>query len=196
MAAFADVLDLRTAVVDLLKSAAFVDVFNRLLIMAELRINRTARHRGMIASTTVTFTAGAAPLPADFIEPLHLYTTTGGEMMQAPLSTVAMSGSQYRFYAIDGSDLRVYGLSGDRTFDYWATVPTLTGALTDTSWVLTQYPDVYLYTVATEAANYLQDADKAAAMDAAAERALETMNTDSKRAQYARAVVVPKGINP
>ena len=197
MAAFADALDLRTAVAEMMKDASWVDVFGRMLIMAELRINRTARHRNMMATATVTFAGGEAPLPADFIEPRALYTSTGdSEMLQAPVAFVRQSGTQYRYYAIDGSNLVVYGLDGDRTLDYWATVPTLTGSLADTSWVLTQYPDVYLYTVATEVANYLQDADKAAAMDAAAERALAQMNTESDRARFSRAVVMPRGVNP
>jgi hypothetical protein len=197
MAVFADALDLRTAVAELMKDATWTDIFPRMVIMAELRINRTARHRNMITSATVTFADGVAPLPADFIEPLHLYTSTGdSEMLQAPLSTVKASGTQYRYYAIDGDNLVVYGLDGDRTLEYWATIPTISAALTDTSWVLTQYPDVYLYTVATEAANYLQNADKAAAMDAAAERALAAMKAESDRARFARAVVVPKGVNP
>jgi hypothetical protein len=196
MAAFVDALDLRTAVVELVKNATIVDVFGRLLIMAEMRINREARHRKMIASATLTFTDGEATLPTDFIEPLHLYGESNAELVQAPLTMVKDPWSQWRYYAIDGSNVLVYGFNGTKTFEYWSKIPTLTSSLTDTNWVLTDYPDVYLYTTATEAAGYLQNAEMASAYDNAAMRALDAMKLETDRARWSRAVVVPRGVNP
>lgn len=196
MAVLADNLDLRTNVVELVKNPSIIDVWGRILGMTEVRINRVARHRNQITSATVTFVDGEAPLPADFLEVLHLYDQSNCEMFAGPLSLVKGTGSMYRYYAIDGSSIWNYGYSGDRTLEYYASVPTISAALTDTNWLLASYPDVYLYIAAGEAAAHLQDTERASVFAGLADTALSDMHRDSNRARFSRGVVIPRGVNP
>lgn len=196
MAVFDDALDLRTAVVELVKDPSIVDVWTRTLSMAEVRINRIARHRRQITATTLAFVDGEADLPADFLEVLHLYGTGNAEMFEVPLSITKDTGSMWRYFSIDGEKAYIYGFSGDRTMEYFATIPTITTSLASTSWVLTGYPDVYLYTTAAEAAAHLQDTERAAAFAQLADRALTDMHRESNRARFGRGVVIPRGANP
>lgn len=196
MAVFADQLDLRTAVVELVKEPKIVEVWPRILGMAERRINRSSRHRKQIDSVTLTFVNGAANLPADFLEILHLYDQHGSEMFQVPLSTTKRTGSAYRYFAIDGSQIIVYGLTGSRDLDYYAEIPSIAALPTDTSWLLNDYPDVYLYTAGAEAAAWLQDVERAGSFAQLADQAMREMAVDSHRARFSRGVIIPRGVNP
>ena len=196
MAVFADQLDLRTAVIEAIGDPGISDVFPRLLSMAENNINRQIRHRKQITSASLTFTAGVAPLPADFLEVLRLYDSYDQEMYQAPLSTVKLPFSSHRYFAINDDSALVYGFEGDKTLEYYASIPTITADFTDTNWLLVSYPDVYLYATAFEAAKQVKNAELAAVHERLMKQAFEDMKIDGDRAQFARAVVRVQGLTP
>lgn len=196
MAVFADSLDLRTAVVEEVGTASFVDVWPRLLQLAENRINKRMRHRRQITSTTLTFSSGVATIPSDFLEVLHLYGTNNREMNETSLAVVKKSGSQYGYYALDEDSIHVYGYSGDKTMEYYTTIPTISAALTDTSWVLTNFPHVYQEAATFEAAKYVKNVEVATTAKALLDMYLTEMKIDSDRARYGRSTVVVKGVTP
>lgn len=178
MAAFADALDLRTAVVEAVGTASIVDVFPRLLAMAEDEINMESRHRRQITSTTLTFVDGEAAIPADFLEFVD-----------------AARDLDYRT-AVDGDNFTILDFSGDREIFYFAKIPTITTNLTTTSWLLTYYPKVYLYAVAIEAAKHIRDKDMALAFAPLLSDAMRKMKADSDKARFAHAVVRVQGVTP
>lgn len=196
MAALADQLDLRTAVIETVDDPSISDVWPRLLAMAENVINRRARHRSQITSASLSFTSGEASLPADFLEVMHLYDTSDGEMVQVPLAAVKASGSQYRYFAIDGSKVYIYGVSGTRTMEYYAKVPTISAAMTDTNWLLAAHPDVYLYAASVEAAKHLRKPDLIAALAPLLDMAFDELKIASDDARYGRARVRVAGWTP
>lgn len=197
MAVFADQLDLRTAVVEAVSSAAIVDVWPRLLQFAENEINRKSRNRQQITAVDLTFTSGVATLPTDFLEMINLYYDGyGTEMVQAPLSTVKQTYSNYGFYAIDGSSVLINGFTGDKAIEYYAKVPTISASLTDTNWLLAAYPDVYMATCAFEAAKHIKSAELAGIYERMADRAFTDMKIDSDRARYSQASVRVAGCTP
>lgn len=196
MAVYADSLDLRTAVVEAVGTPSFVDVWPRIVQMAELMINRQMRHRRQITSTDLTFTNGVATIPSDFLEVIHLYGQSNREMFEAPLSTVKQSGSMYGYFAIDEDSIHIYGFSGTRTMEYYTTIPTISAALTDTSWVLANFPDVYFAATSLEAAKQLKNTELAAISERMLMAAFESMKIDSDRARFGRAVVRVHGVTP
>lgn len=196
MAAFADLLDLRTAVVEHVGRADIADVFPRLVALAEAAFSRRLRLRDQIATATLTFTGGAAPLPADFAEAIGLYDASGAEYVAQPLQQVKTSGSS-AFYAITGAQIVTYSGAGDRTLEYYATIPTLTdGGMTDTNWLLARYPGIYLYGVALEAAKYIKDIDLVQATAQLLAMAYAEAEADDARARYSRARVRLPGVVP
>lgn len=185
MTAFADYLDLRTAVLEAVRDTSLTDVFDRLTKLAEGRFNRELRLRDQITETTVTVTSGSGPLPADFAELIGAYDGYGREFVLQPIQ--AVQPTQYSFIAIDGANL----LGNDREYrvQYYATIPTLTTSLTTTNWLLTKYPEIYLYGVATEAAKWLRDAEAVPVFEGYRERAIFDAQANDARERYSRARV-------
>lgn len=196
MAAFADYLDLRVAVSEHVGNRDISDVMPRLVQMAEAMLNQKIRHRSQITAGTLTFTTGAATLPTDFLEMISVYDPWGVAMQAGSLSDVKRTGSQYSRYAINGSQIMIYGISGDRDIEYFAKIPTLTTSISTTNWLLAAYPSVYLYAVGVEAAKFLRDAELSAATEGLLQQAILSMSVDDERARWSNATVRVQMVTP
>ncbi|TBY60147.1 hypothetical protein E0H46_31745 [Rhizobium leguminosarum bv. viciae] len=196
MVAFADYLDLRVAVAEHVGNRNISDVMPRLVQMAESTLNQKLRHRDQITSDTLTFTAGVSPLPADFLEMINVFGLYGAAMRAGSLADVNRSGSEYSRYAIDGSDILIYGVSGDRDITYFAKIPTLTTSVSTTNWLLASYPSVYLYAVGLEAAKFLRDMELAQATQGLLAQAINDMKIDDDRARWSNATVRIQMVTP
>lgn len=196
MASLADYTDLRVAVVEHVGRSDFMDVFKRLTLAAEDMFNRKIRHRSQITAATVTFTNGVASLPSDYLEMLHVYDAFGNELFEQPVSSQKATGNQYRYYAIDGSNIQIYGLTGNRDIVYFAKIPTVTDSDTDSNWLLSAYPDAYKYGVGFEAAKHIRDIDLAAATKSLLDTELSELKIDSDRARFGNSVVKVAGCTP
>ena len=104
-----DFIDLRTAVIEHVGRPDIVDVFPRLVTLAEAMLNRRVRTRDMVTSQSLTFTSGVADLPVDFLEPIGLFDTAGREYIQQPLQGARMNEASY---AVDGQSMTIAGHSG------------------------------------------------------------------------------------
>jgi len=190
--AFADYLDLRTAVIETVRDDSITDVFDRLTKLAEARFNREMRCRDQITTTTITVSGGVGALPNDFQELIGVYDANGREFVAQP--SQASRVTNYSFYTIEGSNLvaddRVY------TVQYYASIPTLTASFTTTNWLLTKYPDVYLYGVAVEAAKYLRDTEAGPILSQMRDEAMRDAAADDERQRYSRMRVRVGGVAP
>lgn len=193
MAVFADYLDLRTAVIEQVGRSSISDVFPRLTLMAEDALNRKLRLRDQMTSTTLTLTSGTVPLPVDFLEVIGVYTPAGIEYVQQPAQSAKNNGC---FFTIDGSNLKIHGYSGDVELEYYAALPTITGSMTGTNWLLSKFPQTYLYAVAFEAAKFMRDRDLASDMAGLLGVVLDDAKIDDERARYSRSRVRVQGYTP
>ena len=191
--AFRDFLDLRTAVVEYVQRPDAVDVFPRFVALAESRLNRTLRMRDQITTTTLTITDGVAVLPTDFAEMIGLYAPGGGEYVQQSSQRVNDGG---RYYAIEGGNVVAPQIAGEVEMSYYAMLPPLSASITTTNWLLTKYPDIYLYGVGFEAAKYVRDAELAQASKFLMDDAIATARSDDFDARYSRARVRVAGVTP
>jgi len=196
MASFQNYIDLRFAVSDHVGNRAISDVFPRLVQMAEDDFNQRFRTRYQITDATLTFVDGVAPLPADFLEILHVYGTNGYQMRAGQQAGFRRVGSGFSQYQIGASDITIYGFSGDRDIQYYAAIPTLTSSATATNWLLERYPSVYLYGVGLQAAKHLRDVDLATATDQLYTYAIGSMKVDDERARWSGSIVRVQGQNP
>jgi hypothetical protein len=196
MVAFADYLDLRVAVAEHVGNRNISDVMPRLVQMAESTLNQKLRHRKQITSGTLTFASGVTSLPADFLEMINVFGLYGSAMRAGSLADVNRSGSEYSRYAIDGSDILIYGVDGDRDITYFAKIPTITTSVSSTNWLLQDYPNVYLYAVALEAAKFLRDMELAQATQALFAQALNDMKVDDDRARWSNTTVRIQMVTP
>lgn len=192
MTAFADLLDLRTAVVEQVGRPDIADVFPRLVALAEAAFNRKLRARDQITTATLTLASGTVALPSDYAEMIGVYDGNGNEYVQQPQQAAHMDRC---YYAINGSNLTLYGYSGDVTTQYYATIPALSD-MTDSNWLLQKYPGVYLYGVATEAAKWMRDRELASDMAGLLQGEITDLRADDETARYSRARVRVQGVTP
>lgn len=196
MAVFADYVDLRRAVLETVGRTDITDVFPRLVLMAEARFNREFRTRHQMTEATVTISSGTASLPSGFLEALGLFDSNGYEYIAQPIQN-AQTASHKQFYAISGSTITTTGADGDKTLIYYTEIPTLTdGGDSDSNWLLANYPGVYLYGVAAEAAKYLRDVEQAQVFAALTGDEMRQVFTDDERTRYSRARVRVAGVTP
>ena len=190
MAVFADLLDLRTAVIEQVGRPDIADVFPRFVAMAESRLNRSLRMREQISNAVIAFSSGAGSLPSDFSEMIGLFAPSGAEYVQQ--SPQHMNGYTY---SIQSGQIVSPLIGGDANALYYATIPALV-AMTDSNWLLDRYPDIYLYAVAFEAAKHGRDKELAGDMRGLMDDAIATAKGDDEAARYSRARVRVAGCTP
>ena len=190
--AFTDYLDLRTAVIEVVRDDTITDVFDRLTKLAESRFNREIRCRDQVTTTTIAVSGGTGALPSDFQELIGVYDTNGREYVAQ--TSQYTRPTNYSFYTIEGSNL----VADDRTYtvQYYASVPTLTASATTTNWLLTKYPEVYLYGVAVEAAKHLRDAEMVPVLTGYRDAAIKEARADDDRQRFSRMRVRVAGVTP
>jgi len=192
MAAFKDYLDLRLAVSDLVGSRTISDVMPRLVAMAEADLNRKLRCRQMIVTDTLYFEEGEAQLPANYLEMIGLQVGPHRRIKQGSL-TQARDG---RAYAVTGSYIYLSNGTFEAQADYYARLTPLKCSPACTNWLLSDYPDVYLYAVALQAAKHLRDPETAMTLTPMLGDAVQATRVDDERAQWAQGVVRVAGVTP
>ena len=185
--AFTDALDLRTAVIELVRDASITDVWPRLVKLGETTINRRVRAREQIVTASVAIANGFAFLPADYMEVIALYDASGREMVQQPLGMAVKAGTR-AFYAVD-IDRIISKQDGDFTLKYYAALPSLSGSMTATNWALWRWPQLYLYAIGLEAARYLRDTAAASEIGAAMEAEIASVAAQDTAARFGNARV-------
>jgi hypothetical protein len=190
MAVFAGYFDLRIAVADHVGNSNISDVMSRLTQTAEAWLNQKLRAREQITMDTVTFASGSAPLPADYLEMVALYDVSGRyPLTQGTLQETKRVNSPYWRYAVDGSNIYLYGVTGDRNIEYYAALPTISSSAAGSNWLLQKYPNAYLYAVSLEAAKFLRDAELTQATATLLQGAMNDLKIDDERAQWGNGAV-------
>lgn len=196
MTAFADYLDLRTAVVEQSADDRIVDVFPRLVKLCEAYLNRTLRCREQVSETTLSFSSGSASLPSDFAEAIGLYDSNGFEYVQQPLQSVRVSSGTSTFYAIGASTITMSAADSDRTLQYYTKIPTITDSMGDSNWLLQKHPAVYLYGVGYEAEKWRRDVEAAQATRLLLDMEIRAANAADADERYSRSRVRVAGATP
>lgn len=190
MSVFPGYLDLRIGVSDHVKNSNISDVMSRLTQSAEAWLNTKLRSREQITADTLTFASGVAALPSDYLEMIALYDGTGQyPLTQGTLQEAKRVGSPYWRYAIDGTNVYLYGLTGDRNIEYFAALSTITSGPTGSNWLLQKYPNVYLYAVGLEAAKFLRDTELIQATSMLLQGAMADIKIDDERARWGNGAV-------
>ena len=156
----------------------------------EARANRALRVPQMEAVASASITDNELVLPDDFLSARDLWLD--GPVTLRAMSPQELRDTNERFasgnsigYAILDQTLSFAPpLSDDETVNlsYYATIPALSEDNT-TNWLLTSYPDAYLYGCLAALYNYLRDDDQAAAMLALSDRIMAEIQRDAIRKQ-------------
>ena len=192
--ALANYTDLQAAVADFLDRDDLTSTIPDFIALAEAKINRSIRNRRMLTSTSITIDAAQESLPADFLEaksfvlndttPYPLQLVTYEQAAELNFQRDATAGKPV-YYTIAG-DKATFTPAPDATYTgtlvYYAKVPALSSA--STNWLLTSFPDVYLYTTLMQSAPYLRDDERIAVWSALSQAGFEELRIEDDRAQY------------
>lgn len=162
-----DFSSLKTAVANWLHRSDLTDRIPDFISLAESRINRLIPTRGTEIETTLTATNGSAfiNLPADFNTPVALWLEAWIPrrllVLVAPVNLPYMPISTYpTYWALLQNQIKFDRLANanfNLTLRY-IVLSHLSDAA-PTNYILTNYPDLYLYATLIEAAPFIRDND-------------------------------------
>lgn len=160
------------------------------ITLAEAKFNRRLRTRQQETDFTGTPTNYEIAIPSDFLAFRQVWRTSDKEdLIQKPLDLVRwyQEGGESTAYAI-GDTIVTDGTSA-LTGVYFAKITALSDSNT-TNWLLTAYPDVYLFAGLAETAFYVKDKESAAMWTARADAIISEINRTSHRDQFSGPVRV------
>jgi hypothetical protein len=137
--------------------------------LAEATLNKVVRSTYMVQTSTVSVSSSAqkAAVPADLLEPIYLQvtSTTSSPLEQvSPTQLITLrrarlrNSGTVRFFAVMGRNFEFAPIPSATTsvdVTYYQKIPAL--ASNSTNWLLTNFPDLYLYTSLMHAAPFLKD---------------------------------------
>ena len=161
--------------------------FPDFIALFEARMNRMIRHPSMETDSTSSITTSPVAVPTDFLEVRKV--TAGGELVEA----MSPQHLDYYYLNAEAGTPKHYALTGGEfhfrptpsaattiAIDYYQKIPALTSSAA-TNWLLTAYPDAYLYGVLRQAFAYLRDPDGLAQAKAGEDEVLAEIEMDAAR---------------
>lgn len=165
---------LQASTSDFLNRTDLAAVVPDFITMATAQISRRLLKDGpvrqMLGTWSPTISAELTNLPADFMGVKSLYLAgistvakidfvEPDRIAELKIKFPSMDGDP-QVFSIVGSQIQFWPWTGGGTYvaniGYWQAIPALTNAA-PTNWLLTLYPDAYLYTALIQSAPYLKD---------------------------------------
>lgn len=171
--------------------------------LAEAKLNRRLRTRWQEATLTPTAIDTdfhiAQPANVAAVKALWRDAEPTWRIEQKDLSYVIenrdSSGGLAGFYAWDGANWSFDGAADDITGTVYEKVPALSDSAT-TNWLLTDHPDVYLFTSLEFAAKYLRDFDGAIAWRTESDNLIAELNSVSAADQVSGGPLIARARTP
>ena len=186
---------LKTAIADFLNRDDLTSVIPTFIALTEADMQRKLRHWRMETRATASLDTQFSAIPADWVETIRFYLTTGetsrlelisqAELIDRKQADGNVTGRPY-YYAMTGSQFELYPIP-DGTYAsellYFAKIPALSDSAT-TNWLLTNAPDAYLYGALIHSAPYLKDDARVQVWAALYQSAIDNLNTSSNDARH------------
>src|SRR3990167_5299330 len=178
--------------------ASITDNAADFIMLAERRINRRLRLRGMENRATATISTEYVALPTDFAEmrnfQLNTDPVTSLALMSPEHIDAIYAGSQTgkpRVYAIVNDEIQVRptpDASYTAEMAYWARFAALSDAAT-TNWLITNAPAVYLWGALAEAAPFTGDLEALTLWEARFQAAMQALQDSDDRGKWSGATM-------
>ena len=194
---------LKAAVADTLNRDDMTSQIVDSITLCEAMVNRDPKFQNRFMETTSTLTfdaAGEASLPADFIAARTLVFQSSP---RSNLEFLSPSGFETKFpstttglpinYTIIGDKVKIGpppNSGAGAVLRYYQRVPALTND-SDTNWLLTYYPDIYLYGTLVHTAPYLGEDARLQTWYGMLDRAAAELAGQDSRARFNGSPVVP-----
>ena len=190
--------DLKASVADWLHREDLSAAITDFVTLAEARINNELFCQQQITSTTLTTTAGVATvaLPTDWLRLVRL--AVSGQYNALDFQSPTQFASMYAgtttgipvHYTIEDDSLVLGPTPSDAysiALTYYAAVPALSDSAT-TNWLLTKWPNVYLFGALCESAPYTGDDSRLQMWEARFQQALNAARKFDQAARFSGAV--------
>jgi hypothetical protein len=192
--ALSNYTELQASIADTLNRDDLTTVIPDFIRLAEAQLNRVVRHWRMEDRVIATVDSQYTALPANFLEPIRMIKTSG--KLEVLENGGALEISKLREAANDTSGIpRIYVIL-DQSFElfpkpdsditlelaYYEEIPRLSSNATN--WLLTYYPDAYLYGSLLHSASYLQEGNRIQEWGALYQAAISAINQDGERAKH------------
>lgn len=166
--------ELKTALANWAKRTDLADMLGDFIALAESRIQRSLLARVQEVETELTMVAGSryVALPSDFDSPRALWLKANLPREELPqVLPEQLTGSNTSGYpeawAIDGSNIAFdKPASSAWAFDFRYCKPLSLSDSTTTNYILTNYPDVYLFGALVELHGYTYNSQQSAMCEA------------------------------
>lgn len=187
--------ELKEEVVNFLNNMAAEQTVDTFIDLTEADMSRRVRHWRMEKRSTAILDTQYSALPNSFYEPIRLSITSGDTYRlelasQADMMERRERGSDVagrpKYYAITDGSIEVYPTpNDDYTLEmvYYSKIIPLDSSNTS-NWVLTYYPDAYLYGALLHSAPFLGEDARLQTWSALYEKAINDINADSEKAKF------------
>lgn len=179
--------ELKSSISDFLNRNDLTSVIPTFIDFAEAEFNRNLRVRQMVKRAEAPIDTRFSAVPADFIEAKDLVIVnvdpiqplefiTQQEMAQQRRDEYTSASKPVSFTVVGGQFEFMPTPDTEYTLEmaYFAKIDALTDDA-DTNWLLTDYPDLYLYTSLMHSAPYLKDDERTAVWAQLATKAREEL---------------------
>lgn len=183
---------LQTAIGNWLNRADLTARIPEFIELAEARILRKVRHWRMEKRATANTAASqrTLPVPDDYLEMRNLKLNTSTvDVLEFKPPAVLYEGSyktgQPRYYSVQGEEVALEPVPDSAyeiEMNYYA-FDTLSDTNT-TNWLLTYYPDVYLYASLLQAEAYIRKDKRLNVWKAALDESLNEIKKDDRAARW------------
>jgi len=191
--ALATYSNLTTALADwLVRSDLSSGQIQDLVSLCESRLNKVVRHRRMVTTATLSLSAGTATVaaPSDYLEARTLILESSPDIVLRYMTPETLAGysregttGKPEFYTLVGDNFKV-GKTPDAnysvTLEYYAALDLVTD---ETNWLLTNYPDVYLYGALCEAEPFVLNDNRMPLWKAKFDEGIAELNADGDRSE-------------
>ena len=194
--------ELQAAVGNWLDHSLFAARVPEFIALFEAAANRRLRVREQEATATLTPSAGAVALPADYLAWRRM-TWTGTPRVELQYVHPSYLQAAYpssptdvpRIFTIEGTTLKIRPLDGTPLeLDYFQKIPALSDAA-PSNWLLAAHPDVYLFGSLVEAEMFGVNDERAPAWKARRDEIFDEIERLTNKTRGAGAVRV-MGVTP
>ncbi|PWL17397.1 hypothetical protein DKP76_11505 [Falsochrobactrum shanghaiense] len=172
------------------------------IALAEGDMNKHLRTRDQLTTVTLTLDAnGQADLPSDYLAVRQAVSSANPrcelELIVPPYETqFSASAGVAQHFTIDGNKITVWPRStGEVRFSYFAKIPALTES-NPTNWLLSSYPNIYLYGSCMHAGIFISDAERTVGMTSMFTSQIEALKDASEVSMYRGAAMRISGPTP
>lgn len=197
---------LKTSIAAWLKRSDLTTIIPDLVVLAEARIARDLRLRRQIVSANLTLTASVqgVDLPLDWLE-FENVTLNGDPPRQLTYVNIEHLDSKYpstwtgmpAVYTLEGDKI-LFGPTPDKAYTagvfYYGKFAALS-ADTDTNWLLTNHPSIYLFAALAEAEPYLVNDNRAVMWEAKYSKDMNELQTADDAAMFSGTALRVRTIN-